>query len=77
VTKTFSTSAEVNTFNDSGDVTVVYFGDDSNHLEAFTSFARSNDDIQFGICSSEDCLSHFKVTKGTVVLFKKFDEKKK
>ena len=70
-TKTLNSVEEVENFKNASEVAVVLFGDDS---DAFNKVARSNDEIVFGVCNTQDCLDNYKVTKGNVVLFKKFDE---
>jgi len=72
--RSLSTVAEVESFYKGAEVAVVYFGDNSSDLSVFERVARSNDDLIFASCASEECLSHFGVIDGTVVLFKKFDE---
>jgi len=75
-TKTFTTVAEVEKFHSGADVALVYFGSDAAQIEVFNKAAKSHDDVMFGTCATEECLTHFKVVAGTVVLFKKFDEKR-
>jgi protein disulfide-isomerase A1 len=75
-TKTLNTVAEVESFHADAEVAVVYFGDNSSEVESFTKVARTNDDIIFGTCSAEECYTKFGVKAGTIVLFKKFDEKR-
>jgi protein disulfide-isomerase A1 len=70
-TRTLNSVEEVEKFTGSADVAVVLFGDAD---ETFGKVARSNDEISFGVCSTQECFDKFGVQKGHVVLFKKFDE---
>jgi protein disulfide-isomerase A1 len=72
--RTLSSVAEVESFHNGAEVAVVYFGDNAYDLTVFERVAKSNDDLLFATCASEECFSHFGVQAGTVVLFKKFDE---
>lgn len=58
------------------DVVVVgFFSDlDSDSAKAFIAAADEKDDIPFGITSSKEVFSEYKVEKDGIVLFKKFDE---
>lgn len=73
-TRTLSTVSEVESFHQGADVAVVFFGDKASDLAVFDRVARSSDDIVFGTCAAEECLSHYNVKSGNVVLFKKFEE---
>jgi len=56
-------------------VTMVYFGDDGDKSSyVFANYARTNEDVAFGLCASTDCSKHFKVSSKAIVLFKNFDE---
>jgi protein disulfide-isomerase A1 len=72
--RTLSSVAEVEAFHKSSEVAIVLFGDNSADLSVFERVARSNDDFLFASCASEECLSHYNVKAGQVVVFKKFDE---
>jgi protein disulfide-isomerase A1 len=74
--KVLSTVADVESFANDSEVAVVYFGDNAEHLEAFQKVARSNDDILFGNVNSVEANTKYGVAAGTVVLFKKFDDKR-
>lgn len=72
--RTLSTASDVESFSKEAEVAVVYFGDNSSDISIFEKVARTNDDLLFASCASEECLSNFDVKAGTIVLFKKFDE---
>jgi len=76
VTRPLSTVAEVESFAEGSEVAVVYFGTAADQLEIFQRVARANDDILFGTTDNAEALTKFGVSAGTVVLFKKFDEKR-
>lgn len=67
-------AAEVESFAEKSDAVVVLFG--SEGLVSYADFAKSFDDISFAHCLSQDCLDTYKVENGTVVILKKFDEKR-
>jgi protein disulfide-isomerase A1 len=71
VTKTLNNSQEVENFKNSGEVVLVLFGDNN---DALNKFARLNEEFIYGECNTDECLDYFKVKKGTLVLFKKFDD---
>jgi len=73
-TRSLSSVAEVESFHKSADVAVVYFGDNEADKAVYDNVARSNDDVVFAVCAAEECLAHYNVKSGNVVLFKKFDE---
>jgi protein disulfide-isomerase A1 len=74
--RTLSTVGEVELFYNGAEVAVVYFGDNSGDLSVYERVARSNDDLLFASCASEECFAHYGVSSGSIVLFKKFDEGK-
>jgi protein disulfide-isomerase A1 len=70
-TKTFTTVEELEKLIKSSEVVIVQFDEAS---AAFQSVARSNEDAAFATCASQECLDKWSVQKGSIVLFKKFDE---
>lgn len=72
--RTLNSLAEVESFSQEAEVVLVYFGDNSSHLDAFNRVARSNDDLLFASVNSQEANTKYEVQSGTVVLFKKFDE---
>jgi len=75
-TKALNDVAEVESFTAEPEVAVVYFGSDEAGLEAFNKVAKTNDDFLFGVSSNVETFEKFGVQKETVVIFKKFDEKR-
>lgn len=67
---------EIEKFKNESDVTLIYFGNDKTGIKEFTSIARKLDDFSFGIVKSENLIKKYS-NKNTIVLFKKFDEKKR
>lgn len=74
--KALNSASEVESFHKAVEVAIVYFGDNAAELEVFQKVARSDEEFVFGHCSAADCLSTFNVKPSSVVLFKKFDEKR-
>jgi protein disulfide-isomerase A1 len=68
------TVADVENFIKTADAVVVLFGNEG--LSTYTDLNKAFDDIAFGNCSAQECLDNYKVQDGTVVVFKKFDEKR-
>jgi protein disulfide-isomerase A1 len=73
-TSDLKTVAEVENFAKSADAVVVLIGGEG--LAQFTDLARGYDDISFANCSAQECVDNYKVSSGTVVVFKNFDEKR-
>lgn len=71
-----STVEEVEAFHNNQEVAVLYFGDKESDIEVFKQVARGIYDIPFGHVSIPEVFAHYNVQPGTVVLFKKFDEKR-
>jgi protein disulfide-isomerase A1 len=71
-TKTLTTVEEVEKLTGSSEVVVVEFSDAAS--DVFSRIAKSNDELTFASCGSQECLSKWGAQKGTIVLFKKFDE---
>lgn len=65
------TVEEVENFKLTSDVVLVFMG----HLgfDAFITKTKEIDDVVFGHCKTAECLSHYKVRNGSIVLFKNFD----
>jgi protein disulfide-isomerase A1 len=74
VTKVLTTVDEVEAFHKASEVALVYFGEDAAHVDTITKVARDNDEVTFATVASADAAAHYKVSPGTVVLFKKFDD---
>ena len=71
-----STTSEVEDLQKSNDVCIVYFGKNEDDLKAFTTVAEKNDDLPFAIVEDAEVAKQFNAKQGSVVLFKKFDEKR-
>ncbi|MCP3683415.1 MAG: thioredoxin fold domain-containing protein [bacterium] len=74
--KEFTAASDVEAWNNSNEVGLVFFGSNAELFEVFQNVARSNDDVSFGYCSTDECLTHFNAKHGQVTIFKKFDEKR-
>ncbi len=72
----FTTASDLETWNNSNEVGVVFFGKNAELFEVFKNIAKNNDDLSFGHCSADECLTHFQAKHGQVAIFKKFDEKR-
>jgi protein disulfide-isomerase A1 len=73
LSKVLSNVAEVTAFAAGSDISVVFFGTNASLHTVFLELAKAYDDIQFGECISEECLTNYKLTNGNVLVFRKFD----
>ena len=58
------------------EVCIVYFGKNDNDLKAFNKVAEKKDDLPFTTVEDADVAKKFNAKQRSVVLFKKFDEKR-
>jgi len=73
--KQYNSVSEVESFTSGNEVAVVFFGESSSSsFSTYESTAKGFDDVSFGHCGTQECLSHFNAAQDSVVLFKKFDE---
>ena len=70
-TKALNSVEEVEKFKETSDFVMVLFGENN---EVINKVARSNEAYIFGQCNNQACFDHYKVAKGSLVLFKKYDE---
>jgi protein disulfide-isomerase A1 len=75
-TKPLENIEDLEKFIKENDVAIVYFGNDASQVDAFTKVARKIDDFSFATVVSEEIASKKEAKKGSVVLFKNFDEKR-
>jgi len=74
--KTLSTKEEVEAFKASHEVAVVaFFGTESAHFKTFESVAQGVDEVAFAIISVPSVAAELE-SEGSIVLFKKFDERR-
>ena len=71
-----STASEVEDLQKTSDVCIVYFGKNEDDLKAFKAVAEKNDDLPFAIVEDAEVAKKFNAKQRSVVLFKKFDEKR-
>ena len=71
----YNSPSEIEELIKKSEVLVVFFGDSTHSsFNIYKITAKNYDDIIFVHCGSEECLTHFKANKNSVVIFKKFDE---
>ena len=75
-TKPLESLDDLEKFIKENEVAVVYFGNDASQVEEFTKVARKNDDFPFATVANEEIATKKDAKTGSVVLFKKFDEKR-
>ena len=75
-TKVLKTVEEVENFQKENEVCVVYFGKDTEELKVYEGVAIKVEDFPFGVVEDEAVAKKFNAKQRSVVLFKKFDEKR-
>jgi protein disulfide-isomerase A1 len=73
-TKDLANVEAVEAFKATADVVVVLVGTEGQNN--FSEYAKTIDEISFGVCASDDCTANYGVENGTVILFKNFDNKR-
>ena len=71
-----TTFSDVEDLQKNNDVCIVYFGKNEDDLKAFIKVAEKNEDLPFAIVEDEEIAKKFNAKQKSVVLFKKFDEKR-
>lgn len=71
-----NTNEDIENFRNENDVVLIYYGDDEKDIKEYTKVARKNDLYQFGVVKSNDLIKKYS-KNGTIVLYKKYDEKKR
>ena len=75
-TQNLETNDNIDNFKKENDVVLIYYGDNKLDIEEYIKAARKNDEYQFGVVKSNDLINKYS-KKGTIVLYKKYDEKKR
>ena len=70
------TVEEVEKFQNENEVCAIYFGKDAEDLKIFEGVALKIEDYPFGVVEDEEVAKKFNAKPKSVVLFKKFDEKR-
>ena len=63
-------------YENSKEVSLVYFGNDSKKIEVYNSVAINDNDHEYGLCKDKTIMKKYNVDEETMVLFKPFDERK-
>ncbi len=75
-TKLLKTVEEVEAFQKDNEVCLVYFGKDPEEMKIYEGVATKNEDYPFGVVEDDEIAKKFNAKPKSVVLFKKFDEKR-
>jgi len=75
-TKVFKTFEEVEKFQKENNVSVVYFGNNIEEFKIYEDVAMKFEDILFGVVEDDEIAKKYNAKQGSVILFKKFDEKR-
>lgn len=72
--KELKTVSEVEDFFKGEEAIVLLVGQEG--FENYSNYAKSIEDVNFVHCFAQECLSNYNVSSGTVVVLKKFDDKR-
>lgn len=72
--KELKSVSEVEDFFKGEEVIVVLVGQEG--FENYSNYAKSIEDVSFVHCFAQECLNNYNVSSGTVVVLKKFDDKR-
>ena len=75
-TKVLKTAEEVETFQKDNEVCAIYFGNDAEQIKLYEGVAVGIEDFPLGVVEDEAIAKKFNAKPKSVVLFKKFDEKR-
>ena len=75
-TRVLKTVEDVEAFQKDNEVCVIYFGKDAEELKVYEGVAVKIEDFPFGVVEDEEVAKKFNAKQKSVVLFKKFDEKR-
>ena len=72
----FNDKEEIKKFKEDNEICLIYFGDDENDIKTFEKASQFVVEFPFAVVKDEKLIKK-NVHKGTIVLYKHFDEKKK
>ena len=72
----YTKEEDISKMTKENNIFVVYFGENDEEIKIFNKVAIKISSYKLGICKSKEIAENFKAKMGTVVLFKKFDEKR-
>ena len=71
----FNEKQEIDKFKEDNEICFIYFGDDEQHIKTFDKASKLIEDFPFAVVKDEKLIKKY-TRKGTIVLYKHFDEKK-
>lgn len=71
----FNIKSEIENFKKENEICLIYFGDDEKDIRIFEKASQIIEDFPFAVVKSETLIKKY-THKGTIVLFKHYDEKK-
>ena len=74
---TVTTSQEILNLSNSNEKVAAFFGNEETLYNIFVNEAKTHEDKLFVDCNTDDCLMHFNVQNGNVILFNKYVRLKK
>ena len=75
-TKPLKTADDVEKFQSDNEVCAIYFGNDAEEIKVFEGVALKIEDYPFAVVEDEEVAKKFNAKPKSVVIFKKFDEKR-
>ena len=75
-TKPLKTADDVEKFKSDNEVCAIYFGNDAEEIKVFEGAALKIEDYPFAVVEDEEVAKKFNAKPKSVVIFKKFDEKR-
>ncbi len=74
--RTLNSVKEVTDYTVNAEAAVIFFGSNENLNKLFLDLAKTYDDVLFGDCKVEECLKHFNVNDGNVIVFRNFEPRR-
>lgn len=71
-----TTFEDVEKYENSTDITLVYFGDNKRDIEIYHEYSLGDNNHEFGRCSDKKIMKKYKVPERTLVLFKPHDDRR-
>ena len=71
-----NTLSEISNFKNTHQVSIIYFGNDTNHISSLQTLAKEDGDNFYGYCDFVTAYTHYNAKKGMVVLYKNYGEER-
>ena len=71
-----NTLSEISNFKNTHQVSIIYFGNNTNHISSLHTLAKEDGDNFYGYCDFETAYTNYNAKKGMVVLYKNYGEER-